>query len=292
MKNIATIIAILLISSNSIYAGPWTQKKGKGYFKLSEWWIIFDEHYTDQGEIDPNSTTGIFNTFLYAEYGLTDRFTGLFNGALFTRNLIFNQVSGTTGETITPGDALNSIGDIDIGLKYSLTKPGSPIPVSASLILGLPTGNAEGGIAKNLQTGDGEFNQIFQIDAGGGFKLIDKVSTYVSGYAAFNNRSNDFSEEFRFGVETGGGFFNDRFWLIGRLTGIRSFQNSNVEGGITSTSIFANDTEFTSIGVEGNYYVSKNKKFGISAGYANAFSGNIIAADPSYNVGVFLDLSK
>ena len=58
MKKTISFIIILISCSHFLTAGgPWPQPKGKGYFKLSEWWIIFDQHYTDQGLIDPNVTT-------------------------------------------------------------------------------------------------------------------------------------------------------------------------------------------------------------------------------------------
>ena len=179
MKNIISIIILsIAFSTFSFAGGPWPQPKGKGYFKLSEWWIVFDQHYTDQGLIDPNVTTGIFNTSLYAEYGITNRLTAQFNGALLSRNYMNNLRSNTTKELLVAGEAINRLGDIDVGLKYGLTKQGASLPVSISLILGLPTGTPVAGELNNLQTGDGEFNQILQIDAGKGFK-IGKSEAYV-----------------------------------------------------------------------------------------------------------------
>jgi len=270
--------------------GPWPQQKGIGYYKLSQWWLNFDRHYTDSGLIDPNVTTGIYNTFFYGEYGITDRLTGVVNAPLFSRNFTNNLISGTTGETIVKGDALNSIGDIDLGVKYGLTKPGSAFPVAASITFGLPTGKSVGGEQGNLQTGDGEFNQIFQIDAGKGFKIGKNINSYMSAYVGINNRTNGFSEEFRYGIEYGAGLFDQKLWLIARLNGIESFKNGDTAETVNSTSIFANNTEFSSYGVEAAFYVTK--QVGFSASFASAFRGEIIAAAPSYSVGVFYDLGK
>ena len=103
-----------------------------------------------------------------------------------------------------------------------------------------------------------------------------------------NNRSQGFSEEFRYGFELGLSFLNNRLWLAGKLNAVESFRNGNTSGSITSTSIFANNSEFMTVGLEANVYLTK--KFGISAGFASAVRGEIIAAAPSYSVGVFLDL--
>ena len=239
MKKLQIVLFLLAaITSTALAGGPWPQKKGSGYFKLSEWWTVFDQHYTDAGLLDPNTTTGIYNTFLYAEYGLSNRVTGIFNGAIFGRNYMNNLVSATTNDVIVPGEAINGIGDIDLGLKYGLTKPGARIPVAASLILGIPSGKTGGGTQGNLQTGDGEFNQMLQIDAGTGFRLGSKTTAYVSAFTAVNNRTKGFSEEFRFGLEAGVGLFGQKLWLTGRFNSIESFKNGDTAANVNSTSIF------------------------------------------------------
>lgn len=287
MKQVIIIIALLSIGQTVFAGGPWPQKKGGLYLKLSEWWTIFDEHYTDQGRLDPNQTNGIFNTTLYAEYGLTDRVTAIINAPILSRNVINNIRSATTSELLFPGDAVTTFGDTDITLKYGLTKPGAKIPIAASITLGLPTGKSVAGDQNNLQTGDGEFNQLIQVHAGSGFNFAN-ASGYASTYVGFNNRTNGFSEEFRYGLELGVGLINNKFWLNGRLNVVESLKNGDTAETTTSTSIFANNAEFTSLGVEGNYYITST--VGVSAGVTTALRGEIIAAAPSYSVGVFLDL--
>ncbi len=291
MKKISFILVFLFaLQQMAIAGGPWPQPKKKGYIKISGWWVKFDQHYTDRGLLDPNVTTGIYNLSFYGEYGFTDRLTGIIYAPLFTRNTTNNIVSATTNEVITPGEALNSMGDIDIAIKYGLTKPGAKVPVSATLLLGIPTGRTGRGDLGNLQTGDGEFNQMIQIDAGTSFRLGKKVNGYSSAYIGFNNRTKEFSEEFRYGLEFGAGFMKNKFWLAAKLNAIESFKNGATAETTTSASIFANNSEFVSYSLEGAYYVTK--QFGISAGFGSAFRGEIIAAAPAYTVGVFWDLSK
>lgn len=287
MKNIIIVLVITFTYNLALHAGgPWAKGKGKSYIKLSEWWTVFDQHYTDKGLLDPNVTTGIYNTSLFIEHGISNRWTATFNGVLFSRNYMNNIRSGTTRQLLVPGEALNSLGDIDLGIKYSLTQ-NSKFPLSLSLILGLPTGATGGGTQGNLQTGDGEFNQILQVDFGNGFK-IGNNSSYVSGYLGINNRTQGYSEEFRYGLEFGIGLLNNKLWLNTKLNAIESFKNGNTAETVTSTSVFADNSEFVSIGVEANYYVTNN--LGVSAGVASAVRGEIIAAAPAYSVGVFLDI--
>lgn len=289
MKNIFTLL-LLLIGSTSLLASPWPKPKGAAYLKLYEFWLRFDEHYTSNGEIDPNATLGLYNTALYGEYGITDRLTVFGNLPFFSRNVINNQLSGTRGGVIIPGDAINGMGDADLGLRFGLSKANAPIALSASLTLGLPLGEDAGGEQGNLQTGDGEFNQMLLLAAGRSFSLGTKSDGYVSAFAGVNKRSNGFSDEFRFGLEGGFNLINRRVWLIGRLAGSESFFNGETAESVQTTSIFSNNAEYLSLGGEVNVYLTD--KIGISAGVAGALSGRIIAAAPAFSAGVFLDLGR
>lgn len=289
-KKIAVLLLVGTFSSLVFAGGPWTPKKGKSYYKLSEWGMLFDQHYTNSGQLDPNLTTGVFNTFIYGEYGITDRLVAVVSAAVFSRNYYNNLVSKTTGETLIKGEAVNSFGDIDLIVKYSLTKQGAKYPIAVSGLLGLPSGKVGAGSEGNLQTGDGEFNQAIQIDVGHGFKIAKKIPAYYAFYAGFNNRTKNYSEEIRFGGEFGLAFFKQKLWLINRLTAIESLKNGATAEMVTSTSIFANNTEFIAFSIEANQYLSK--KWGISVSFASALRGEIIAAAPSYSFGVFYDLTK
>ncbi len=289
IKRRSLVVVIFLLFISSMYAGGgWPQPKGSGYLKLSEWWLISDQHYTDMGLIDPNLTTAVYNTAIYAEYGFTDRLTGILYFPLFSRNLTYNQVSNTTREILIPGEAINSIGDTDLTIKYGLTNPNNGLAVSASLLFGIPLGQSTGGTLNNLQTGDGEFNQMLRLDAGTGFPLFQGMATYANLYVALNNRTNDFSDEFRFGVEVGAGILNEKLWFSTKLNSIQSFKNGKTSSEILGTTLFANNAEVASLTFEAAYYVTK--KVGFSASYGTALSGSIILASPSYSVGVFLDL--
>ena len=288
MKKNIFLGIILFLSVQAAYAGGgWPQPRGGGFFKLSEWWVISNQHFTDVGKLDPNVTTGIFNTSLYAEYGFTDRLTGVLYFPFFSRAYFNNTVSGTTGEVITPGEAINTVGDTDVSLKYGILANG-PVALSATLTLGLPLGNDSGGSAGNLQTGDGEFNQLLQLDAGKGFR-IGKVDAYANAYFGFNNRTNDFSDELRFGIEGGATFWDGRLTAILRLYGVQSLNNGALPSELSnSTSIFANNTEQLSFSPELAYHMSD--KWGVSVSTGRAFSGRLIFANPSYSVGVFVKL--
>jgi hypothetical protein len=287
MKRLSFIILLSFLFSFSAFAGGgWPQPKGHGFFKLSQWWLISDQHFTDTGLLDPNVTQGIFTTSIYAEYGFTDRLTGVLYFPLFSRTYFNNTVSATTGEILTAGEAINGVADTDISLKYGLIV-NKPVVLSATLTLGLPFGESQGGTAGNLQLGDGEFNQMLQLDAGTSFQL-GNVPAYANAYAGFNNRTNGFSDELRYGLEAGAGFFGSKLYTIFRLYGISSLKNGSSTDNANSTSIFANNSEFLTFSPEIAYNI--NEKWGVSATYASALRGRIIFAAPSYSVGVYLNL--
>lgn len=278
-----SLTIVLIIQSFILLAGGgWPQEKNKGYFKISEWWLIANQHYTSQGFIDPNVTAGLFNTNIYAEYGFTNKLTGIVNFPIFSRATVNNVRSNTTGDIIFRGDAINGIGDLDLGLKYGLFK-NDFISVSGSLIAGLALGESAGGEEKNLQLGDGEYNQFLRVDAGIPFK-VGKINAYSNFYGGYNNRTNGFSDEYRFGGEIGFGFLKKKLWLVGKSDIVRSTFNGKTAGQV-NTSVFANNAEFVAVQLEAAYQVTKH--VGFSASYASAVSGKIIYAAPSYSVGVF-----
>jgi len=282
---IPLFIFILLITiSNITYAGGgWPQPKGKGYFKLSEWWVIADQHYTTNGMTDPNITSGLYNTTFYGEYGLTDRFTLIANIPLLSRSVINNQVSLVNGEVLFEGDAINAPGDIDLTLKYGFLNI-SGISISSSLTFGVPTGVTSGGNDGLLQTGDGELNQMLRIDAGIPLGGNESFSAYSNVYFGFNNRVKGFSDEYRYGAEAGIGVLGSKLWLTGRLDIIKS-RMDQADGPIDG-SFFANNAEVTSVTAEISYQF--NHRLGVSVGYGTAIDGRIVYAAPSYTVGVFM----
>lgn len=287
MKKSLYILCLFIISSISLQAGGgWPQEKGHGYFKLSQWWVIGTEHFTDVGLRDPNVTNALYNTSLYAEYGFTDRLTGILYAPFFSRALFNNRVSNTTGEIIDPGEAINSIGDFDLSIKYGLIRKGS-FALSATLTLGLPLGENGGGSEGTLQTGDGEFNQLLQVDAGIGFP-IGNVNAYANVYTGFNNRTRGFSDEFRYGIEVGATLFNNKVIATTRFIGIESFNNGTLPSESTGVTIFANNTEFFSFAPEIAFKFADN--FGVSAGLSKPLSGKLIYANTAYNVGVFVTI--
>lgn len=281
---ILSLTFLLCIPLSSVAGGGWPQPKKSMYLKIYEWWILSDSHFSSTGGIDPNATRGTYFTSVYAEYGLTDRLTQIINFPFFTRTTLHEQVSGTTGDVILEGDAINSIGDIDMAFKYAIVRD-KPIVVAGTILFGLPTGNSDGGRDGSLQTGDGEFNQLLRIDASGSFKLGSKYP-FATIYGGYNNRTGGYSDEIVGGVEVG--------VTLGKWTPIlRSdmvFTTNNGDPNFNSdgSSLFSNNREFISLAPELNYNIRDN--FGISVNAGFALYGRLIFANPTYSAGLFFKI--
>ncbi|MEP3390037.1 MAG: hypothetical protein ABJO02_17730 [Reichenbachiella sp.] len=288
LKFTLVLSSMLILSNDLLAGGGWVHAKGRGYFKIGQWWVVADKHYTDTGETDPNVTMGTFNTSFYGEYGITDRLNGQIYFPFFSRSYHNEVVSGTTGEVNIPGRAINSIGDTDIGLKYGLVV-GKPVVLSAHLWLGLPLGKSD--FDPNdvntvpLLTGDGEFNQIVGLTASTS-KTVGSVNAFVSLGAEFNNRTNGFSDETRVNFELGA-VIKEKLILVYKLRWLNSLQNgdSTVENG---ASIFSNNAEYVGYTYEVAYNITKN--FGATFNYGAVYSAKLIFANPSYDVGVYFNL--
>ncbi|CAL2101610.1 conserved exported protein of unknown function [Tenacibaculum sp. 190130A14a] len=285
MKKYILILIVFAFSSTSLVA-QWSKGKGNGYYKLSAWYLKSDQHYTDTGAIDPNVTRTQFNINMYAEYGISNKFDLIAYVPFFTRTAQNNQISGTNNNTIQEGEGFNSFGDIDLGARYAFFKKGK-WAADVKLLLGLPTGDANGGSDGSFQTGDGEFNQYLSTSLGYSTTLGD-LPFYAKTYIGYNNRSKGFSDEFRGGLEAGVNMFHNKLWFIGRLNVLKSFKNGTLTAANSNGSIFANNIEFTSFGLEVAYYITN--KLGVSASFDSAVSGRIIAANPSFSGGIFLDI--
>lgn len=278
LRCIILVLTICLSSSIAWAGGGWTHPKNQGYLKLNQSFIFADQYFQPDGTITDITTTALYTTSIYAEYGITDRLTGILYFPFFVRMTI-NEVRYINSGNITPGDALNALGDTDVTLKYGLIQNG-PVVMSASLTLGLPLGKTQGGEYGVLQTGDGEFNQLFKIEASSSFY---PAPVYATATLGINNRTQGFSEEFHYGVEIGVNITSQLLGLV-RIYGIESFKNG--EPGGTANGVFSNNLEYLSIAPELDYNL--NDTFGISAQAGFAVRGERILAAPNFSLGLFM----
>lgn len=285
MKNLiktTTLFLLLFIAQNELLAGGWPQPKGNGFFKFDFSFIRAREFFGMDGETyrinGARTTLGYYTSSIYGEYGITNRLTVIGYVPFFVRNTVNEGVGAITGDILQRGLENNSIGDIDLGLRYGLfAKNGWS--VTTALMLGLPTGDWDN--PDLLFTGDGEFNQQLRLEAGYGANRW-----YATGYIGFNNRTEDFSDELRFEAEFGYKFFNNHLLTGVKLSGIQSFQNGSPTG--SANGLFGNNVEFLSPQAFVAY--EPNQKIGFIAQVSGATSGRNVLAAPAISAGVYLKL--
>ena len=98
MRNKNLILVLVFVCATSY--GQWSKGKGKGFYKLSTWYLETDQHFTDTGDIDPNATRTQFNLNIYAEYGILDKLDVVGYVPFFarsTQNNILSHGCGTWG---------------------------------------------------------------------------------------------------------------------------------------------------------------------------------------------------
>lgn len=289
---IVTAFLLLNIMTLPMFAGGgWTKAKGKTYVKVSGWWIESKNFFNGQGRDSQSPVDrGLFNVNVYAEYGISDKLTAIGYIPFYSRAYENREVDQDGIPSVArPGGEINTFGDSEIGLKYQLYK-NDLVALAGSVILGLPLGDpGTPGDVPALATGDGEFNQMIRVDAG--FSLVNSnaINLYGNAYAAFNNRTDGFSDEYRLGAEIGAGLLDKSLWLVQKLDVIESFENGDATDQASSASIFANNTEVLNLTSEIAYNFTK--KLGVSGSIALPVSGANVFSDPAYSFGIYLDVN-
>ncbi len=250
-------------------AQAWTKSKKSGFYKLDYSNNPAEQVFDNKGKLVPIRTLGNNVTSFYGEYGVSDKLTLVAYMPFLVRNSL--------AATITqPAISVNGFGDTDLGVRYQLYNKNG-ISASGNLLLGLPTG--KGTQADGLIMGDGEFNQLVKIAIGTG-----KKRWWTQGAVGFNNRTNAFSDEFRYDLEFGYKFFNDRLLTILKINGVESLNNGTVKE--TTTGLFSNNVEYIGVGPEFLYYANKKKNIGVSLRLANGFKARNVQAALTTQLGI------
>ena len=278
MKKTIILTVLLTTVLQAAFAGAWLRGEKGGFYKLSQTFLRGDQFYDGEGKSQSIITTGVYMTTLYGEYGLNDRFDVIANVPLFTR-MTLNKAVFSSGR-VQEGDALNALGDVDLAIKYGIRR-NKPLVISTSLTLGLPLGETEGGDTKLLQSGDGEFNQLIRLEAGYAFKK----PFYTNLGVGFNNRTENFSDEFRYDFELGYQY-KKTVLLAFKMAGVESLRNG--DSNLGGNAIFSNNVEYLTFGPELAYI--HQEKWGLSFAYRTATNAKFIINSPAYEVGLFLTL--
>ena len=271
------VFALVLLSINTAYSGAWTQKRGKGYYKIGFRYVRADQYYDANGNKVNIPTFADYTTSFYGEFGLFDRVTLVASVPFFKRLTRSEQVNAS-GAVLSAGEAKSGIADSEFGIRLGLVRAGGLV-LSSEILLGVPLGDNKQ--ANGLLTSDGEFNQLFKLQLGQSFYPLP---IYFSGEAGFNRRSEGYSDEVHYAVEIGYSF-NQKWLFAFKMRGIQSLKNGGSTFANEVGSSFVNNLSYLSYGPEVSYFFNRN--FGITAGVeGTSLTENALSA-PTFSFGVF-----
>ncbi|MGY5351927.1 hypothetical protein ACXGQW_05110 [Wenyingzhuangia sp. IMCC45533] len=276
LKIFGTFIVLAFFVSKTNAQSGWTQGKGKYYVKAAFQSINSDRHFSQQGVETKNDDAGINSLGVYGEYGKSDKFTITAFVPIFTNFDTPEQSDDTPGNQVFENSNSLPLGDIELGAKYRLFK--------RDWIATAITGKLR------LPLGGGEFNQGLTMSAGLPLIGFSKFATYANFYGGANNRPDDFSDEWRYGLEFGIGY-NNKLWLFAKQDNIQSMDNVDIDPNpsrVNANELFGNGFETRSVNLELAYYVTP--KFGISLSYLNTFDGQLVLKGNTYTGGLFWNL--
>ncbi|MCP4520554.1 MAG: hypothetical protein GY827_02465 [Cytophagales bacterium] len=280
MKKLFIAICGFIIGANAFAGGGWIQGKGKGYFQVGEQFLVSNQLFNDDGEIEEFRTIGNYTTSFYGELGLGKNWEVSTYIPLFVRNTLNEQVEVTTREVINEGQAVNYIGDPTLTIKYGLIQ-NKPFVLNLGLTLDFPLGTLDDENNLPMPTGDGEFNQILQLN--GGYGRGNFYGTFGLG---FNNRTGGFSDDIRFNAELG--YRWKKFIFSVKLFSVNALDNGDEDNLGTASGLFSNNISYLSFGPQVAFYATE--KVGILANMLTGAGGRNVLAAPSFAVGIFYDL--
>lgn len=278
-------------------SGPWPLKKNGGYAQLGFTYLGYSKFFNHKGQItDLRRPVTDFTTQLQVDFGLTDKLT-------LTTNLPFKYVASSTEisssdstyfqDTVQAG-GLFGLSNVMLGLKYNIIQ--KKVLFSAGL-------NVEANVAKydsltTLRTGASTW--VFHPYLSVGTSFFDgKLYTILN--AGYRVRFNNYSHQADFNFELGYSW-NQKTYFIATVAGRFSMQNGSYDNNITTitdptdsttvtihphgrdlhTSLYPNNQQYIGYGLK---FIQKIKHVHINAA-AYFGMGNMVAAAPSYNLGV------
>lgn len=252
--------------ANPLFAGGgWVRKPSSFYAKLGYATLRSDKFFSIGGQSVTTSPFSLQSLNFYAEYGLPLGSIGVEGVEAMVNFPLYRRSSFETTE------AVSSLGDLMIELKYALLK--GDFPVALGVAAEFPTGD-ENAIARDkdfpeafiaLPLGDGEFNIWTKIYASHSFY---PVNAYVSVDMGYNFRTEGFTNQYQFGAEIGYKFLN-AIWVVGKLrrfAGVGA-PNEDLFGGFG----LGEGVEYTANAVELAYQPFNH--VWVTAEYASAFGG-------------------
>lgn len=264
------LISLVLLATNIYAGGPWTPKKGGGYFQLQPTIPIgtYNKLFLKNNkDLNLNHSVIDFNFDAYLEYGITNKLA--FIGTASTKYV--------SVKNSTVNKSLFAAGNQKIALKYKLREKKTLTSISinseiytssANLNYGLSTGYMSNAIGLMLHYG-GSIN--------------DKSYLYIEG--GYFYRTHNYSDEVKITTEYGYKI-KPKIWLAAVIDIKEStFNGTKKTPELEQTGLYPNNQEYFAWG--GKFIYESEKQYGLSISSFGAFSGNYVAHLATLNIGIY-----
>ncbi|MBZ0246101.1 MAG: hypothetical protein K8H85_09160 [Cyclobacteriaceae bacterium] len=270
-------LIIILCSTSAMAQSPWVAEKGKGYAQLGYTTIgPYKDLFLSNGNAYPLSNEITDRTLqVYGEYGIG-------SGTSIITTIPVKIL--TSGRSLIPslpirtrsGD-FTTLGNIQLAARHNFVN--KKVVFSGQLLAELPTSGYDE--ATGLRGGLNALSIIPTLSAG---FSNEKLYEFVSVGAAI--RSNDYSSEWRLGIELGYQLIK-RIFIIGVIDIVQNFENGNAieSANQLGTGLYLNNQSYFAYGIKG--IVGFTDSIGISGAFYGAGSGNLVAKSPSINFGLY-----
>ena len=196
--------------------------------------------------------------------------------------IIYNSVEASDAPGgVNKRTTLTKPGDAEIGIRYGFITH-KEITACFTLWQSLGTGYRDKKVF--LNTGFADFNTKLSFDLQ--YQKSEKL--LFKTYMAFNNRNNDFSDEFHAGLMTNFRIYNNLSLNI-YAKGVLSLENGSEMPELYLLGLYHNNWGILSSGLQINY--EKNKGIGCYAGIDIPIRGQYVYASPLLEAGILIKLS-
>lgn len=280
--SVTLIAGGLFLSQFSLAQSAWTRKKGESYLQFSYSQISdYETLFVEEGnDFETGRTINESTLQAYGEYGVSDK---------LTLSLSIPMVSISTNEinpnaTISPvtvtEDTVTSLGNIQLGARYQLYS--KKFILTAGLNIEANTSDYDE--ASGIRTGADAWSFSPIINFGAGFG-----KSYLQAFTGVQLRTNDYSHNFRFGVEYGYKVLS-KLWLAAFVDITQSLKNGDISlpSQNFETGLFVNDQEVIATGIKAIFEL--NDQSGLTFGYGGAAAGVAVPKSPAITFGYFLKL--
>lgn len=282
MKQLFTLLSVILISNMSMAGGPWVKKKGEAYFQFGGGIIpstnMFfyrggDLHYTNRKITD-------LSLGLYNEYGLTNKLT------LIT-SVPFNMVSSSsTVDTnsvfpLLPNGELAGFGNISLTPKYEILS--GALKLTGGLEISLPTGRED--VSTGLRTAYKTYGFMPTVDLG-----YSKNKFYGFIETGYNFRT-DLADDYKFELEVGYKVYKNVYAILNFNSRFSTFDKTKSSVFDTQAGLYANGQEFSALTLKLSTPIKNNFGVNFHMTLIN-LHGHLVQKSPSIGGSIYYKLKK